>query len=222
MSLEEFTAFTKSDYQKQAAQDSKMAESIAYDNTGHPTWFKSGVDRGGSSGGGSQSLPPPGWWGEPSGSEVGSSSTNELLSLLWGSRESVEKNLVSIPFLGKSVSLHRALAPILQKAEADIKADPEASKYVVRDLGGFNWRTKRGGSSLSNHALGIAMDVNADQNMGSFWDGGRNIPDSFVNIMKKNGFVWGWNWKSPYDPMHFEYSNWSLLKSALGGWSSIA
>ena len=57
------------------------------------------------------------------------------------------------------------MIPIMQKAEADIKSDPEASKYVVRDLGGFDWRTKRGGSSLSNHALGIAMDINADQNM---------------------------------------------------------
>lgn len=222
ITLEEFNQFTKNEYREQAGQASERANSIDYDQSGNPTWYKPGVEKGGWSGGSPNSLPPPAGWSEPSGSEIGSSSTNELLWLLGWSREAIEKNLVSISFLGRTVNLHRAMVPIIQKAEAEIKSDPEASRYVVRDLGGFDWRTKRGGSSLSNHALGIAMDINADQNMGSFWNGGRDMPDSFVNIMKKNGFIWWWNWKSPYDPMHFEYSNWSLLRSAVSGGSPIA
>jgi hypothetical protein len=73
------------------------------------------------------------------------------------------------------------------------------------DYGGiYNFRPKRGGSSLSMHSWGIAIDLDADDN--SFRAAWPVVADMPLEIMegfaregwKSAGAFWG------YDAMHFE------------------
>jgi len=86
----------------------------------------------------------------------------------------------------------------------------------------FCYRVKTGGSSLSNHALGYAVDINPVQN--PYVSGTMVLPsegEAYVNrdnghthmidhddicykIFKKYGFTWGGDWNKPKDYQHFE------------------
>ena len=75
----------------------------------------------------------------------------------------------------------------------------------VSDYGGiYNFRNKRGGTSLSVHAWGAAIDLDADDN--SFRDPWPLVADMPLEIMEEfakegwqsAGAFWG------YDAMHFE------------------
>ena len=153
--------------------------------------------------------------------EVHGTDTNTLLEMLWGSKEKIEELIVPVEFLGKKLNINKYMISALQQAELDIKNDPEASAYVIKSIWWWNWRNKRWGTTLSNHALWLAIDINPATNKfypdgidqsrrGDFYD----IPDSFVSIMKHHGFVRGWDWKKPFDGMHFEFSNKELLAKA--------
>jgi len=76
----------------------------------------------------------------------------------------------------------------------------------------FNWRKMRKGSKMSHHSYWTAIDVNWDVNGGVYWKTDKNSPyfndQACVNIRKKHGFYWWWDWKpSNNDPMHFTYMN---------------
>lgn len=60
--------------------------------------------------------------------------------------------------------------------------------YVYRNIANTN--------RLSKHAYGLAIDINAYQQQ----------PPEVVTCFKQAGFDWGGDWKSKYDPMHFEYN----------------
>lgn len=147
--------------------------------------------------------------------------TNKLLDMLWWSREEVEKLIVSHKFLGKKINVNKYMVPALQAAEQDIKKDPEASAYIIKVMWWWHWRNIRWWKTLSNHALWLAIDINPKEN-GFYPDGidqtrrkdYYDIPDSFVSIMKHHGFIRWWDWKKPFDAMHFEYSNKDLLEKA--------
>ena len=67
--------------------------------------------------------------------------------------------------------------------------------------GCFNYRKKRGGSSLSTHSWGIAIDVNGNEN--PFKSTETTFSAEAVDIMEKHGFLsggraWGKDW------MHFQ------------------
>lgn len=153
--------------------------------------------------------------------EVQGTDTNTLLEMLWGSKEKVEELIVPVEFLGKKLNINKYMISALQQAELDIKNDPEASAYVIKSIWWWNWRNKRWGTTLSNHALWLAIDINPATN--KFYPNGidqsrrwdfYDIPDSFVSIMKHHGFIRWWDWKKPFDGMHFEYSNKELLEKA--------
>ena len=66
--------------------------------------------------------------------------------------------------------------------------------------GCFNRRKKRGGTSLSLHSWGIAIDINAA------WNGFGKTPTMSAELVKcftDAGFDWGGVWKKP-DGMHFQ------------------
>lgn len=74
--------------------------------------------------------------------------------------------------------------------------------------GCFNIRQKKGGTTYSMHAWGLAIDVNAA------WNGFGKPPklsQTFVECFTKEGFEWGGKWKTP-DGMHFELSKEFILK----------
>jgi hypothetical protein len=66
--------------------------------------------------------------------------------------------------------------------------------------GCFNIRKKRGGSTMSLHSWGVAIDVNAAWNC--FGCTPRLSP-GFVKCFTDNGFDWGGTWRKP-DGMHFQ------------------
>jgi hypothetical protein len=69
--------------------------------------------------------------------------------------------------------------------------------------GCFNFRLVRGGTELSVHAWGAAVDHCPDLGrMGSAEDAA-TYPRFIVEAFEAEGFVWGGNWKRP-DAMHFE------------------
>lgn len=93
--------------------------------------------------------------------------------------------------------------------------------FKVYQIGGFSWRKISGSSKMSQHSLGLAVDINVNENYcvypsgkidaGSFWKPGSNeysIPSNgvLVNAFKGIGWGWGGNWKSKKDYMHFSYT----------------
>lgn len=144
------------------------------------------------------------------------------IAILWSNKETIEHSLVNTSFFWNTVKLHKAIIWALQNAESEIKNESSLKDYKIYRVDGYNWRNMRGKWILSNHALWIALDINPEENMWDFWNGNTDIPQKFVDIMKKNGFVWWGDWKNPYDPMHFEYSKPGLLTQALNNSDNIA
>lgn len=112
-------------------------------------------------------------------------------------------------------SVHSGIASTVQQIFKEIYASSE--KFPIKDVGGYNWR---GDGSTSEHCLGLAIDINWDENYmcsndgtaqtGSYWKPGEDpysIPanGSVVKIFAKYGFTWGGTWNSKKDYMHFSY-----------------
>jgi len=69
--------------------------------------------------------------------------------------------------------------------------------------GCFNFRLIRGGTTLSNHSWGTAVDYCPDiGRLGSAEDAVA-YPRFIIQAFEAQGFVWGGSWDRP-DPMHFE------------------
>lgn len=131
-----------------------------------------------------------------------------------------ESNLVSFDFpypmyygkvVVKRTRCHKlvrdSLIRVLEKIEDKITHEP-GIRDEAEDYGGiYNYRKKRAGSSLSNHAWGIAIDLDADDN--SFrapWPLVSDMPLTIIEEFAKEGWTsaaafWG------YDAMHFEAIN---------------
>jgi peptidoglycan L-alanyl-D-glutamate endopeptidase CwlK len=89
---------------------------------------------------------------------------------------------------------------------------------IANNTSAFNYRLKTGGTTLSNHATGRAVDINTVQN--PYLKGkivlppdakynpsvtGTFTPDHpLVKLFLKLGWTWGGSWTSPIDYQHFE------------------
>lgn len=105
-----------------------------------------------------------------------------------------------VPILG-SVTCNKLLFPQLRAALEEIVQRGLADKIDPDQYAGCYYpRFIAGSTKLSNHAFGLALDLNTSTN-------GRGIPGDMdrtvVSIFKKWGFAWGGDW-SYTDPMHFE------------------
>lgn len=128
-----------------------------------------------------------------------------------------ESNLVSIVppyqmrYAGRAVRslrCHKKVAASLLRVLEDIKSVIPASPDIAdeaEDYGGcFNFRNKRGSSSLSVHAWGAAIDLDADDNtFRDHWPMQADMPLEIMECFAREGWVaagafWG------YDAMHFE------------------
>lgn len=112
------------------------------------------------------------------------------------------------------VTVNKAIADRVKTIFQEIYESPE--KFPIKSIGGYAWR-----SGTSEHSLGLAIDINPNENYmirndgtvvsGSFWKPGENpysIPadGDVVRIFRKYGFAWGGNaWRSSRDYMHFSY-----------------
>lgn len=134
----------------------------------------------------------------------------------WGEPCQADKVVTVKVTGGVRFSVHRDIAPLVKAlAEATI-----ARGYPLKkpQCGGYNCRKIRNGNSWSNHAWGLAVDLNWSTNpMISVKklrrDHGDPFPDSSWTDMPewlpamwtRYGFRWGGSYRSVRDAMHFEF-----------------
>ena len=106
----------------------------------------------------------------------------------------------TVPILG-TITCNNAIFPQLKAALADIVAQGLGKTLVKGQYGGCYYpRFIAGTHSLSNHAFGLALDLNVPGNLrGTVGEMDRSV----VAVFKRWGFSWGGDW-SFTDPMHFE------------------
>ena len=105
-----------------------------------------------------------------------------------------------VPILGK-VTCNRLIFPQLRAALEEVRARGLAEKIHPGEYAGcYNARLIAGSTTLSNHAFGLALDLNVPGNQrGTVGEMDRGV----VEIFKRWGFAWGGDWRWT-DPMHFE------------------
>jgi hypothetical protein len=106
----------------------------------------------------------------------------------------------TMPIIG-SMTCNTLMFPQLRAALEEIQARGLASAIHPGQYGGcYVPRFIAGTTTLSNHAFGLAFDVNVPENQrGTVGQINRDV----VAIFQRWGFTWGgtWHWT---DPMHFE------------------
>ena len=119
------------------------------------------------------------------------------------------------------VQFHKKLEGNLQSIFNELAEHPE---FYVKDYSAYRKDSNIAGSSTqSNHAYGVAFDLNTHENP-RFYNNGTTIPDRDINfndpilsmkdnsnwivkIWAKYGFGWGGNYRYDKDYMHFSYFN---------------
>lgn len=117
---------------------------------------------------------------------------------------------------GVRYSVRREIAPIVKAlCEATV-----ARGYQLRsgECWGFACRRIRSGGNWSNHAWGLAIDINAPANpmvsvkrLSSMHGAGfarstwTDMPEWLPELWKKYGFRWGGDYRTMRDAMHFEF-----------------
>lgn len=111
------------------------------------------------------------------------------------------------------LTVHKGVAPSVEKMFKEIYKSKE--RFPIHDIGCYNWR---GNSSTSEHCLGLAFDINSNENYmvqgkqilaGSFWKPKKNkysipLKCDLVKILENYGFSRGF-WGERKDYMHFSY-----------------
>ena len=115
-----------------------------------------------------------------------------------------KRNIVEIDFLGRTMFVHRAASRhFLRLARLfEARAPEYAAAVALGELDDWSYenRAVRGEENKSNHAFGLAVDVNALANpLGTVGD----MPEEVVRQWEAEGGEWGGDWSRP-DPMHFE------------------
>ncbi|KKR07884.1 MAG: hypothetical protein UT32_C0006G0031 [Parcubacteria group bacterium GW2011_GWC2_39_14] len=133
-------------------------------------------------------------------------------------KAAVSSQITQVTILGHKYSVHKKMAPAMQAAAQEITA--LNSPYLVKNDGGsgaFNWRQNvNNPTQLSLHSFGIAFDINPSKNPNYKRPEAckpnqpcpacnSDIPKEIIDILKKNGFRWGGDYKSVCDAMHFEW-----------------
>jgi hypothetical protein len=105
-----------------------------------------------------------------------------------------------VPILG-AVTCNKAMFPQLKAALQEVVATGLGNEIHPDEYAGCYYpRFIAGSTQLSNHAFGLALDLNVPGNQrGTVGEMDRGV----VAIFKKWGFGWGGDWRYT-DPMHFE------------------
>lgn len=111
----------------------------------------------------------------------------------------VKTNIVTVPGY-RGIRVHKAVIDDVKRALDNAVARGAVLK--LKDSGGFNPRLMRFDKKPqpSMHAFGLAVDLNIrDARVKT------GVQDPIlVEEFKKIGWVWGGDWRTYYDPMHFE------------------
>jgi hypothetical protein len=106
----------------------------------------------------------------------------------------------AVPILG-TVTCNKLIFPQLRAALEEVAVRGLADKIHPGEYAGCYYpRFIAGSTTLSNHAFGLALDLNVPGNQrGTVGEMDRSV----VAIFKSWGFAWGGDWHYT-DPMHFE------------------
>jgi hypothetical protein len=116
----------------------------------------------------------------------------------------VRRNIVNaqVPLLGR-VSCNRRIVGDLRAAMRSLERRGLARLVDRGDYAGcYAPRRIPSSGSLSLHAYGLAVDLNASRN-GQYRRGDQD--PRLVRAMERHGFTWGGRWPTAPDPMHFEW-----------------
>jgi hypothetical protein len=129
----------------------------------------------------------------------------------------------------RQIMFHRKAAPALAAALSEIWKTYGRSQSAIDAVGlsvfsgAYNPRYVRGYEPgnpqgrtprWSNHAYGAAIDFNAAQN--GFNTGYGTMPRNAVEAFKRQGALWGGDYKGRTDPMHFEFCSREPIAAAVG------
>jgi len=106
---------------------------------------------------------------------------------------------LEIGFIPKKIYCNKDMVVPLSHAFNNLIQRDVVSELKTWD-GCFNIRKKRGGSTMSLHSWGIAVDVNAYANC---FGCKPKLTAKFVKCFTDAGFDWGGTWGKP-DGMHFQ------------------
>jgi D-alanyl-D-alanine carboxypeptidase len=120
--------------------------------------------------------------------------------VLWTVPEDIH---VAIPVLRAQIYINRIIAEPLEKTLRQLITEGYHKEIETFD-GCFCVRAARGTTSLSRHAFGLALDLNAAKNplFGEVtWSKG------FLDVWRENGWTCGADWTTRTDGMHFQWDN---------------
>jgi hypothetical protein len=129
--------------------------------------------------------------------------------------------LVSVTFMGLPVKMHRRVAPALACVEQEIRSTCAEHPYTPHALAGIRYRNTYRGGEVTNHAYGIAIDVDPDRNTccgcvppwndapackrkGKSEYDHMDMPECWVHAFERFGFYWLGH-DVLKDTMHFEF-----------------
>jgi hypothetical protein len=122
--------------------------------------------------------------------------------ILWTVPEDIH---VAIPVLKAQIYINRIIAEPLEKTLRQLITEGYHKEIKTFD-GCFNVRAARGLTSLSRHAFGLALDMNAETNP---LFGEVTWSEGFLNVWRDNNWTCGADWTRRKDGMHFQWDNFS-------------
>jgi hypothetical protein len=108
-------------------------------------------------------------------------------------------SILEIGVIPKKIYCNKDLVIPLSKAFQNLIHTGHVKELKTWD-GCFNVRKKRGGSTMSLHSWGVAVDMNAFSNC---FGCKPTLSAGFVKCFTDVGFDWGGTWRKP-DGMHFQ------------------
>jgi len=128
---------------------------------------------------------------------------------------------VDTTFMGLPVRMHRKVAPVLPCVEEEIKRTCADHPYTAHALAGIRFKNTYRGGEVTNHAFGIAIDVDPNLNtccgcVKPWNDAPRchrpakteydrmEMPECWVHAFERYGFYWLGH-DVLQDTMHFEF-----------------
>ncbi len=137
------------------------------------------------------------------------------------SKDAAELNIISVPIEGTKVKVRcaKAVAPLIAEFCKEFHQLIEPIDGGQLDDWGYCFRNVRGSTDkLSNHSSGTAIDLNATKHplakAGTF--PAEKVP-MIRALAKKYGMIWGGDFRSRPDEMHFEIAVTPAKAAALIG-----
>lgn len=117
-----------------------------------------------------------------------------------------QRYIVSFTVDNRTFTCHREVAPIFKALVEELVNVYRYSIDEVMDDWGWANRSVRGSYATSNHAYGLAIDLNATVNGLTYRNPPPNdLPENVSGIARKYGLRWGGDYNGRKDPMHFEF-----------------